>query len=49
MKDNKDKKIEMRVTAEEKAYLKEYAENHNMTLSELIRMALDRIIYIEQI
>lgn len=46
MKDNRDKRIEMRVTAEEKEYLKEYAENHNMTLSELIRMALDRVIYL---
>ena len=46
VKETKDTFFKMRMTKEEKEYLKEYAEAHDMTLSDLIRMALDRVIYL---
>ena len=48
-KETKDTKIDFRLTKAEKEYIKEYAAAHNMSVGELIRMALDRLIYIEQI
>lgn len=49
MKETKDIQLKARFTAEEAQIIKDYAEHHSMTLSEVIRMALDRLIYIEQI
>lgn len=34
----RDKKIEIRLTAEEKEQLKEYADKRHMTMSEVIRV-----------
>ena len=48
MKEIKDKKIDFRVSATEKERIKEYAEEHEMTVSELLRAALNRFIAIEK-
>lgn len=46
MKENiKDKKIEFRLTAEEKEKILEYAEKHDMTMSEVIRSLCEKIFY----
>jgi antitoxin component of RelBE/YafQ-DinJ toxin-antitoxin module len=45
LKETKETYLKMRVTTKEKERVKEYAEAHNMTVSELMRMALDRIMY----
>ena len=37
MKEIKNKKIEFRLTAEEKEKIVAYAEKHNLTMSEVIR------------
>lgn len=37
MKENKTKKIEFRLTAEEKEKILAYAEKRNMTMSEVVR------------
>lgn len=47
MKEIKDKKIDLRVSAAEKERIKEYAEEHDMTVGELIRSALNRFMAIE--
>lgn len=43
MKDNKTAKIEIRLTAEEKAKLKAYAEERHITMSEAIRWLCESI------
>lgn len=43
MKENKDKKVEIRLTAEEKEKLKEYAEQRHLTMSEAIRWLCEEI------
>lgn len=48
IKETKETYLKMRVTTKEKERVKEYAEAHDMTISELMRMALDRMIYIER-
>lgn len=40
MDNKKDVRIEIRVSKSEKEMFKQYAEAHNMTLSELVRMLL---------
>ena len=40
MKDKKSAKIEVRLTPKEKELIKEYAEAHHITISELVRWAL---------
>ena len=47
MKEIKDKKIDFRVSAAEKERIKEYAEKHNIKVGELIRVALNRFMAIE--
>ena len=47
MKEIKDKKIDFRVSASEKERIKEYAEEHNIKVGELIRVALNRFMAIE--
>lgn len=46
MKEIKDKKIDFRVSAAEKEKIKEYAEEHNIKVGELIRVALNRFMAI---
>ena len=48
MKEIKDKKIDFRVSASEKERIKEYAEDHNLAVGELIRLALNRFMAIEE-
>lgn len=43
MKENKTKKIEFRLTAEEKEKILAYAEKHNMTMSEVVRDLCQKI------
>ena len=49
MKEIKDKKIDFRVSAAEKERIKEYAEEHNIKVGELIRVALNRFMAIEEV
>lgn len=44
MKENKTTKIDVRMSQQEKEALKAYAEAHNTTISELVRMALNNIM-----
>lgn len=39
MKETKNEFIKVRVSSSEKEQIKSYCENHNITISELIRMA----------
>ncbi len=48
MKETKDKQLKFRVSASEKEKIEKYAEDHNMTVSELLRAALNRFIAIEE-
>lgn len=48
IKETKETYLKMRVTTKEKERVKEYAEAHDMTISELMRMALDRLMYIRE-
>ena len=48
MKEIKDKQLKFRVSAKEKETIKKYAEEHEMTVSELLRAALNRFIAIEK-
>lgn len=43
MKENKTKKIEFRLTAEEKEKILAYAEERNMTMSEVVRDLCQKI------
>lgn len=43
MKDGKTTRIEIRVTPREKELFKEYAEKHNLTMSEAVRMLCQEI------
>lgn len=43
MKENKTKKIEFRLTAEEKEKILAYAEKRNMTMSEVVRDLCQKI------
>lgn len=45
MKENKDAKLEIRVTKEEKQKIKALAAERGITVSELIRIALERMLY----
>lgn len=47
MKENKDYQIKCRLTQKEKERVFEYCERHDITLSEFIRMACDRIFAME--
>lgn len=44
MKENKEYQLKVRLTLAERDLVKEYAAAHNMTISELVRMALDRVM-----
>lgn len=44
MKENKNVRIEIRMTPIEKEKLKEFAAKHNTTISELVRQALTEFI-----
>lgn len=44
MKENKTTKIDIRMTAQEKEQLKAFAEGRNISISELVRQALNNII-----
>ena len=48
LKETKETYLKMRVTTKEKERVKEYAEAHDMTVSELMRMALDRLMYVNR-
>ena len=43
MKETKDKRIEFRLTAEEKEKILAYAEKHNLTMSEVVRELCQKI------
>ena len=49
MKDNKDKKIEVRVTAEEKERILQYCEQKGLKISEFIRALCNRAIALEEV
>ena len=49
MKETKNIQLKARFTEEEAQIVKDYAERHSMTLSDVIRAALDRLLYIEEI
>ena len=44
MKENKDYQLKVRLTQTERQQLVEYAAAHNMTMSELVRLALNRVL-----
>ena len=44
MKENKDYQIKVRLTQTERAQVQEYAAAHSLTISELVRQALYRMI-----
>lgn len=48
MKDNKNVRIEIRMTPKEKEYLKQFAEAHNLTVSEAVRIALSNLMNKEE-
>lgn len=48
MKEVKDKQLKFRVSASEKEIIEKYAEDHNFTVSELLRAALNRFMAIEE-
>lgn len=43
-KDRKDYQVKVRLTQEERILVQEYAENNNLTMSEVVRQALYRMI-----
>lgn len=45
MKENKTARVELRLTPKEKERIKEYAEQHHMTISEVIRVFCYKIFY----
>lgn len=44
MKEAKQTKLDVRMSIQEKEIIKEYAAAHNLTISELVRMALNQVI-----
>lgn len=48
MKETKDKRIEFRLTAEEKEKIIAYAEKHNLNMSEVIRELCQKIFNQEE-
>lgn len=48
MKEVKNDIIKMRVSASEKEIIKQYALKYNITISELLRLALNRFMTIEE-
>lgn len=44
MKENKDSQIKVRLTQTERKAVQEYAAAHNLTISELVRQALYRML-----
>lgn len=48
MKEIKDKQLKFRVSATEKETIEKYAEEHGMTVSELLRAALNRFMAIDE-
>lgn len=44
MKELKDKQLKFRLTTADENKIKEYCEKHNMTISEFMRMACDKIL-----
>lgn len=48
MKEIKNEVLKLRISATEKEKIKEYAEVHDMTVSELIRKAIIRFVAIEK-
>ena len=48
MKEIKNEVLKLRIPAAEKEKIKEYAEAHDMTVSELIRKAIIRFVSIEK-
>ena len=44
MKEIKDKKIDVRLTADEKEQIQDYAKRHNVTVSELLRSLVKETI-----
>lgn len=47
-KENKDAQIKVRLTTAEAERLKEYAEAHDLTVSEAIRIAIRRLMAIQK-
>lgn len=47
-KETKNQKIDVRVTTAEKTRIREYAEAHDMTIGDLIRMALTRMMILKE-
>lgn len=48
MKENRDKKIEVRVTAQEKERIAEYCEQKGLKLSDFIRSLITRAIALDK-
>lgn len=48
MKEIKDKQLKVRVSANEKETIEKYAKEHGITVSELLRAALNRFMAIEK-
>ena len=48
MKEVKDKQLKFRVSATEKETIEKYTEEHGMTVSELLRAALNRFMAIDE-
>ena len=48
MKENKEVFVKIRLTQEEKEAFKEYAEAHGATMSELLRLSIERMIIQEK-
>ena len=48
MKEVKDKQLKFRVSATEKETIEKYVEEHGMTVSELLRAALNRFMAIDE-
>lgn len=44
MRENKDYQLKVRLTQAEKNALQKYAGEHNLTISEVVRQALYRIV-----
>ena len=48
MKENRDKKIEVRVTAQEKERIAEYCEKKGLKISDFIRSLINRAMALEE-
>ena len=48
MKEIKDKQLKFRVSTKEKEIIEKYAKEHEITVSELLRVALNRFMALEK-